>query len=62
MSLPGVIYAEEDRKCEQCGKVAETRPYGKDGARICFDCGQLDKEATERRMTAYLFGGNKPKP
>lgn len=56
MSLPGVICVEPPRECELCHKVAETRPYGPNGARICFQCGQLDPKGTERRMTAYLFG------
>lgn len=56
MSLPGVICEERDRKCELCGKVEETRPYGPGGKRVCYGCGMLDKEGTERRMAAYLFG------
>lgn len=56
MSLPGVICGEPDRECELCGKVEETRPYGPGGKRVCHPCGLLDKEGTERRMNAYLFG------
>lgn len=26
--------------CEGCKKLDELRPYGKDGARICFACAQ----------------------
>jgi hypothetical protein len=59
MSLPGVICQERDRECELCGKIEETRPYGPNGQRICFSCGQLDKAGTERRMAAYLFGTDK---
>lgn len=28
----------EHEPCEYCGKVDELRPYGKNGAKICFDC------------------------
>lgn len=56
MSMPGVICAEPDRKCELCGKVEETRPYGPGGKRICYECGMKDPAGTEKRMKAYLFG------
>jgi hypothetical protein len=48
--------AEEDGKCELCGKVEETRPYGPNGERSCFDCGQKDRAVTERQMGRVLFG------
>jgi hypothetical protein len=51
-----VIAPEADDICEQCYKIAETRPYGIGGKRICFDCGMLDKEGTEKRMGQVLFG------
>ena len=35
-------------KCEYCGKVDELRPYGKNGARICFRCGMKNKEETAK--------------
>jgi len=36
-----LIISEETDKtmCEYCGKVAETRPYGRNNEEICFDCG-----------------------
>jgi hypothetical protein len=37
---------EADGVCTQCGKFEELRPYGKDGAKICFACGMKDKELT----------------
>ena len=33
-----IIKQEPEQMCEYCGKYAETRPYGPDGAKICFDC------------------------
>lgn len=48
----GTLCLEEETEshCAECGKLAELRPYGKDGARICFDCGRKDPERTERNM------------
>lgn len=40
--------------CSECGKVAELRPYGKNGASICFSCGMKDKETTEKQFMKYL--------
>jgi hypothetical protein len=50
------IAPEPDGRCELCGAVDETRPYGPGGKQICFACGQLDPEGTERRMGQVLFG------
>lgn len=55
-----VIFAEDDDICQQCGKVAETRPYGPNGERICYECGQKDKTTTERMMRKVLFGESEP--
>lgn len=45
MSRKGVICRKRDRKCELCGKVAETRPYGPKGEEVCFECGMKDEAA-----------------
>lgn len=55
-----VIAAEDDDICELCGKVAECRPYGPKGERICFDCGMKDKKVTDRMMGKVLFGDTEP--
>jgi len=39
------VVTSESKVCHDCGKVAELRPYGKDRARVCFDC--LMKYASE---------------
>ncbi len=56
MSKTEVILVEVDGKgkCEYCGKVAELRPYGKDGAKICFECGMKNREETERNMSNFF--------
>lgn len=59
MSGPGFIAAQDDEVCEMCGNVDECRPYGPNNENICFDCAMLDKETTERKMAAYIFGEEK---
>ena len=51
-----IIEPEEDEKCEYCGKIDELRPYGKNGANICFDCGMKNIEETNSNMGKILFG------
>ena len=51
-----IIEVEPDGKCEVCGVIAETRPYGPGGIRICYPCGMRDQEGTDRRMNQTLFG------
>ena len=48
MSHYRVIEAEQPKLCELCGKVAQTRPYGPNGERVCFPCGKKDPEAMKR--------------
>jgi hypothetical protein len=55
-----VIAQEPDDICTQCGKESELRPYGKNGARICFQCGMKDEETTKKQLhkvldTAHMF-------
>lgn len=55
MSSRGFIYAEKSQQCDDCGKIAELRPYGKNGAKICHECGQKDPETVEEQMAKFLF-------
>lgn len=50
------IEPEPDAKCELCDTVAELRPYGPNGERICFDCGMKNPEATKQQLGRVLFG------
>lgn len=43
-----VISKEESQQCDYCGKIAELRPYGINGACICFECGMKDEETTKK--------------
>jgi hypothetical protein len=56
MSGRGFIAPEPPQRCEFCGVIDETRPYGPDGEEICYDCGMKDPDTTERKMAEYLFG------
>ena len=51
-----VIAKETDMKCELCGSIEETRPYGPRGERICYDCGQKNQKVTQRQINQKLFG------
>lgn len=55
-----VIYEENPQQCDYCGKIDELRPYGKDGACICFDCGMKDPVETEKNFERILLRGEKP--
>jgi hypothetical protein len=61
MSGRGFIAPEPARACELCGTVAETRPYGPKGERICFPCGQKNQKATEAGFQRYVLG-EEPEP
>lgn len=56
MSGRGFIAVEPEDKCELCGKVAELRPYGPKGERVCFGCGMKDQAAAERQFRKYVCG------
>jgi len=45
------------RKCEYCGKIDELRPYGKNRALICFECGMKSEniKETEKRFEAAFI-------
>lgn len=54
----GVVFiaAEPNGKCEMCGKIAETRPYGPNGEEVCFNCGMKDEKAAEKRFHDFITG------
>ena len=51
-----LIAETELMKCSDCGEGAELRPYGKDGAWVCFNCGMKDEETAQIHFTAHLNG------
>ena len=57
-----VIEVEPSQRCTVCRKVSECRPYGKNGAEVCFKCATASPEAEEeakRQMGLRLFGEGK---
>lgn len=56
MSSKGIISVEEERVCELCGVIAETRPYGPNGERVCFKCGMKDEDSVKRGFNKYVLG------
>lgn len=58
MSGLGIIQEESPQRCEMCGVIDETRPYGPNGEEICFDCGMKDEETTRKKMVEYIHGNN----
>jgi ribosomal protein L37AE/L43A len=43
-------------ECSDCGDTGELRPYGKDGAWVCFDCGMKDEDEASRQFGKVLNG------
>lgn len=58
MSGLGIIAPQPDECCEMCGSIDECRPYGPDGANICFTCAttKCDPKEVEKRMAKHIFG------
>jgi len=52
----GIIMVRGDMKCELCGKMDETRPYGPKGEEICFECGMKNEEVTTRQFKRVVLG------
>ena len=54
MNVIGHPAEAKPQVCSDCGKVEELRPYGINGADVCFDCAMKDeanaKEMMRRRM------------
>lgn len=40
--------------CTVCGKQVELRPYGKDGAWVCFGCGMADEDTARAQFLSRL--------
>lgn len=56
MSRLGVIEAEPPQQCDDCGNIAELRPYGPKGEKVCFDCAMKNPEAAERGFRKLVLG------
>lgn len=47
-------------KCEYCGREADLRPYGRNGANICFKCGMENEEETAANFAKKLDNNEVP--
>lgn len=57
MSGRGIISVENPQQCDDCGKIAELRPYGPNGKVICHPCAlKYPREIIEANMMKHLFG------
>ena len=56
MSRLGVIEAELEDICEECGDAKELRPYGNGGKRICFSCAMNDEDEARRQFEYRVCG------
>ena len=46
---------ENPQQCDLCGAIAELRPYGPNGEKICIGCGNKNPEATLRMIRKFLL-------
>lgn len=45
-----VIAAERPQQCDDCGDIAELRPYGPGGSSVCFPCMMKDEDEGKRQF------------
>lgn len=50
-----VIVWEKPQQCDLCGKIAELRPYGPKGEKVCFSCMMKDEAAAIEQFRKRLF-------
>lgn len=59
MTRRGVIEIEPPQQCDECSEVAELRPYGPGGKKICYLCFTSHPEWEEEagaRFAHLCFG------
>jgi hypothetical protein len=49
-----VVEEQKPEQCEYCGEVAELRPYGKNGANICFKCMMKNENEAKKQYGKLL--------
>jgi hypothetical protein len=50
MTSKGIISEEKPQQCDDCGEIAELRPYGPGGSKVCYECGMKDEEDAKRQF------------
>jgi hypothetical protein len=56
MTVIGHPAEAKPQKCEDCGVMDELRPYGKNGAMVCFDCAMKDEKNATAMFKKQLDG------
>ena len=52
--VDAILSVEAKQQCDDCGAIAELRPYGKGGATVCFDCMMKDEAEGQRQMSKHM--------
>lgn len=58
MAKFNIVFEEIPQRCEDCGLITVTRPYGLHHEEICEECALKDPAVTEMRMKEGMFGGS----
>ena len=58
VQLRGIISPEKPQQCDDCGEIAELRPYGPSGTTVCFDCGMKDPAEAVRQLIKLIVQEN----
>lgn len=51
-----IIIEKKPQRCEGCGLIAETRPFGLNYEQICIDCALEDEALSGFRMKELNLG------
>lgn len=51
-----VVEKQASQSCEYCGEIKELRPYGKNGANICFKCMMKNEDEAKKQFSKVLDG------
>jgi len=51
-----LIQEQPPGRCDLCGAVKETRPYGPNGENVCFECGPGSGDPAAVRAAEAAFG------
>jgi hypothetical protein len=56
MNIINIMITEElPQRCEYCGVISDTRPYGLAHEEICIDCSKKDEALTLIRIREFTF-------
>lgn len=49
-----IISSERPQQCDLCLKIAELRPYGPKGEKVCFECMMKNESAAKKQFQKRL--------